>query len=397
MNKRITKNKEYGITLVALVVTIIVLLILAAVTISLALANNGLIARARDSSTTWNFALQNETKMFENIETQIDDITATVTPISQAEIELIEQKISDNSLVEVSYKPQTSSSSVSISSAYNGGASDQHFTQSNLQVLNLKWYVLSADENGVNLVSQPTSAYKLIKFRDAGGYDNCLYYLKEMATKFFINEDVGVTSDRVHILNLSDIKKATEQMNGSSYNWENTFIGGASNASSNFNTEVTVNNHKKYPQIYGTSTGDVAPNNPLYDEKVEEGYSPISGDLIASTSPTASTLKFNHTLFYYSNSATCKEKLGTFGSSAIGSELFNTASSKYIWLATRAVNPGNNSAGYTLQTIYAGYLSFINLAYSNDDAYDSSYYIRAVVSIPKSKIEISSDGTVTLK
>ena len=42
-------NKNKGITLIALVVTIIVLLILAGVTLSLALNNNGLISRTKNA------------------------------------------------------------------------------------------------------------------------------------------------------------------------------------------------------------------------------------------------------------------------------------------------------------------------------------------------------------
>lgn len=44
-------KKERGITLVALVVTIVVLLILAGVSISLILGNNGIIAKAKESKT----------------------------------------------------------------------------------------------------------------------------------------------------------------------------------------------------------------------------------------------------------------------------------------------------------------------------------------------------------
>ena len=43
-------KKNKGITLVALVVTIVVLLILAGVSINLVLGNNGIIARAKDAA-----------------------------------------------------------------------------------------------------------------------------------------------------------------------------------------------------------------------------------------------------------------------------------------------------------------------------------------------------------
>ena len=46
-------KEERGITLVALVVTIIVLLILAGVTITLALGSNGVIGRAQQASNAW--------------------------------------------------------------------------------------------------------------------------------------------------------------------------------------------------------------------------------------------------------------------------------------------------------------------------------------------------------
>ena len=70
--------KEAGITLVALVVTIIVLLILAGVTINLALSNNGIIQRARDASEAHAQGVQNETESMAYMEEAIDGL-GTVT------------------------------------------------------------------------------------------------------------------------------------------------------------------------------------------------------------------------------------------------------------------------------------------------------------------------------
>ena len=53
-------KEEKGITLVALVVTIIVLLILAGVAISLTVGQNGLFTRAQNAAETWNRAEANE-------------------------------------------------------------------------------------------------------------------------------------------------------------------------------------------------------------------------------------------------------------------------------------------------------------------------------------------------
>lgn len=53
-------KKESGITLVALVVTIIVLLILAGVAISLTIGQNGIFTRAQNATQKWDEASKNE-------------------------------------------------------------------------------------------------------------------------------------------------------------------------------------------------------------------------------------------------------------------------------------------------------------------------------------------------
>ena len=53
-------KKERGITLVALVVTIIVLLILAGVTIGMATSDTGIFKRASNAADTWNDARAHE-------------------------------------------------------------------------------------------------------------------------------------------------------------------------------------------------------------------------------------------------------------------------------------------------------------------------------------------------
>ena len=54
------KRQIQGITLIALVVTIIVLLILAGVALSLTVGNNGLFTRAENAADTWQMASEDE-------------------------------------------------------------------------------------------------------------------------------------------------------------------------------------------------------------------------------------------------------------------------------------------------------------------------------------------------
>ena len=72
MNKKLKIKQEKGITLIALVVTIVVLLILAGVSISLVLNNNGVISKAKDAKNQYAEAQANEEKHFNEVTDWID-------------------------------------------------------------------------------------------------------------------------------------------------------------------------------------------------------------------------------------------------------------------------------------------------------------------------------------
>ena len=61
-------KKEKGITLVALVVTIIILLILAGVTLSLALKGNGIFNKTKNAVERYTDASENETQQIDEFE-----------------------------------------------------------------------------------------------------------------------------------------------------------------------------------------------------------------------------------------------------------------------------------------------------------------------------------------
>ena len=75
------KKQVRGITLIALVVTIIVLLILAGVALSLTVGNNGLFRRAENAANTWQMAEQNEQSEMEQAGEFIDDYANNITRV----------------------------------------------------------------------------------------------------------------------------------------------------------------------------------------------------------------------------------------------------------------------------------------------------------------------------
>ncbi|MFR5682706.1 MAG: type II secretion system protein [Clostridia bacterium] len=70
-------KKQNGITLVALVITIIVLLILAGITLSMVLGPNGIIGRAQEAKNATENAGKNENQQYQNALTFINEQLTT--------------------------------------------------------------------------------------------------------------------------------------------------------------------------------------------------------------------------------------------------------------------------------------------------------------------------------
>lgn len=90
------KTKESGgITLVALVVTIVVLLILAGVSINLVLGNNGIIKRAQDAKTQTAEASENDLKGMNDLIDEMDKQLGTYDPLKKISTKTLEEAKAD--------------------------------------------------------------------------------------------------------------------------------------------------------------------------------------------------------------------------------------------------------------------------------------------------------------
>ncbi len=76
--EKVQKLKEKGITLIALVVTIIILLILAGVTLNMALSGDGLFSKAKLAANKYNVASEQEVLQQQIIEYQMDNSVAKI-------------------------------------------------------------------------------------------------------------------------------------------------------------------------------------------------------------------------------------------------------------------------------------------------------------------------------
>ena len=74
MMKKIMKKETNGITLIALVVTIVVLLILAGVSINMVLGQNGIVTKAQEARDKTEQAKQNDLASMDQFVKDMDDI-----------------------------------------------------------------------------------------------------------------------------------------------------------------------------------------------------------------------------------------------------------------------------------------------------------------------------------
>ena len=81
MNKKLKIKQEKGITLIALVVTIVVLLILAGVSISLVINNNGVISKAKEAKNQYAEAQTNDEKQLEETSDWIDEMETGIKKV----------------------------------------------------------------------------------------------------------------------------------------------------------------------------------------------------------------------------------------------------------------------------------------------------------------------------
>lgn len=173
MRKQKKNFREQGITLVALVVTIIVLLVLAGVTVSMVLNNNGIIERSKSAKQEYEVSSQKEQNSLNEVGTYLESINSTpkapfdpanVTEIGTAVCskEDIGKTIVDKSTkepVNVAYKMNSTTvnstwkllykdsnytyiiadnatGDVSLKSSYTGTVN----IEANLRFLNKKWF-----------------------------------------------------------------------------------------------------------------------------------------------------------------------------------------------------------------------------------------------------------------
>ena len=261
-------KKNKGITLVALVVTIVVLLILAGVSINLVLGNNGIIAKAKEAKTKSAEASQNDLKGMNALTEEMNNALG-----EKPKVDLSKYKIGDY----VNYTYDTASS-YSLSSTYSGDSSNQTIAQTT----GLKWRILNIDEaNGtVDLISEnPTGTN--VYFQGALGYHNGPYLMNAICESQYSNSTLNVKARNISLL---DMEKQLTTAGIAARN-------GYSNSSVQYGkTKTYTDNNSYYPLLYdgqkgaGVNVTEAEASTKITQPNTDAGNDPYS-ESVETTSP----------------------------------------------------------------------------------------------------------------
>ena len=374
--KSTLKKTEKGITLVALVVTIVVLLILAGVSINLVLGNNGIIAKAKDAETKSAEASQNDLKGMNALTEEMNNALG-----EKPKVDLSKYKIGDY----VNYTYDTAENYVLTSATC--GSSDNP-TDGIPQTTGLKWRILNIDEaNGtVDLISEnPTGTD--VYFSDILGYNNGPYLMNEICKAQYSNKSLGVNARSINLLDMEKHLTAAGIAARNAYNK-------GSSSYAQYGTTKTYTSNTKYPSLYAGQKGagvnvaeanantiaqpDISKGNDPYEESKPIATTEPTTD---NTSGTGNPLTVTQTYYSIPINAT------NYGDA--GSVLSNT---NYFCLASRYVSTYSDDAYFGLRFAGTGTGGY-GMFYSDGNSNLYNGRLRPVVSLSSSILSDAKDAS----
>ena len=384
--KKLKKGNE-GITLVALVVTIVVLLILAGISLNLVLGQNGIISRAQDAR---NQTAEGKTNTEKAINALTDEMEAYVKENEGGNggngtpADLSKYNIGD----EVAYTYDVVSGGYSLTAAQSGRSSDQTVAQSSTT---LKWKIINKDESKgtIDIVSaEPTS--NSVYFQGALGYNNGVYLINDICEKLYSNTAKGI---KARSINLEDMEK---HLTDAGFTARNAYL--YNNDATNYakyGTTKTYTSSKKYPKLYASQIGAGITSTSVTQPDTVKTVDPYKESSKGYTTPTAETSDtagdsgLTVTQTYYNI---------PINETNYGAAAAILANSNWFWVASRYVKADSSNAYFGLR--FAGPdMRGSSMFYSDGGTANNSYRLRPLVSLSSSVLtgEKDTNGAWTIK
>ena len=362
------KNKNKGITLIALVITIIILLILAGISIS-ALTNQGLFKNAKVAQ---NATEKAEAEQGQRLNEYEDEINKYLSNNDKKEEKLVD-KVNDGTIKigdYVKYTPDTASTTEILQelNTYSGSNAN---TTSTLAQENLNWRVLDVKDGQVRLISElPTTS--TITLSGYNGYNNAVKLLDDTCSTLYNNSKLA---SKVQNLKIEDIQ---DKMIEKDYSKFNSDYGKIFTPANKYYPSILVK--EKAQKVNGT-------------EGTELDVSEQTELINQTTKTQASSLEVKKT-YWYKTMATNDFKDNKYY------ELFINNGSNYAtyWMSSRCVFATSDFTSFYVRDVGSGGVYAYYLYYSGDIETPNTYAFRPVITL-NSNVQIdvanSKDGSTS--
>ena len=372
------KKNQTGITLVAVVVTIVVLLILAGVSINLVIGQNGLINRAKEAVKKTQEAIRNEEK----------EMSIANEFINKAKLKWIQTgvKITENNENGENITLHVGDKIDYATSEYSGN-----------------WYILGVSNEG-NLIITTAENLENVQLEGEEGYLTGIETLNEIAKKYANGNNADVTFSRS--INVDDINKITgynpKNIGKIDYEQENEGVYFDNGKMGKFGNIVTYNWNKNYKNPIGAWNENGNENIVELEESNNNFYYENSNEFKNKEKTEENSeicVETSNYYFYYPNSLTINNEENDKYISENSSNEYNKKAYKLLfgnknesyWLASRCTYTEERFLCYGFRCVWNGLVASSNFVYSNGNFMARKNGIRPAVYLNKN-VELTKMG-----
>ena len=349
--KKTLKNAK-GITLVALVITIIILLILATISIQ-SLTNTGLFEKAKEARDKTKNATENQAKTLNEYE---DELNKYVSGTTQTQKLADKVKVGDY----VSYTPDVLDSNAvatlkSNLNTYSGNSSST--VNAAIKRDDLKWRVLDVQNGQVRLISEKPTTSK-IELKGYNGYNNAVKLIDDACITLYTNKQLASKVQNLKIEDITKYMKTQPTEDTTPYS----------------PTDI------KYPKILETEENQTVVNSTTNNKLgVSSQESFVTGNDTSATSTLKKTY-WNQTM----------NNTDSFTDSKYY-ELFINNGSNYAtyWMSSRCVAAGSTYANFYVRYVSSGFFDADALYFSDGGGLSYGYAFRPVITL-NSNVQVTS-------
>ena len=329
-------KKQSGITLVTLVITIIILLILASITIS-SLTNTGLFEKSKEAGDKTQNAAENQAKTLNEYE---DELNKYISGTTGENLEKLADKVKVGDYVK--YIPDAlDSNAISTLKAnlntYSGNSNSTVNTA--IKRDDLKWRVLDVQNGQVRLISETPTISK-IELYGYNGYNNAVKLLDDTCSTLYNNSKLASKVQNLKIEDIEEKMKETE------------------NRYDKYNDNFDIDADKFYPEILKKEKGQE-----INEVKGNElGISEQKNFIGQEEKKKANKLRLKYT--YY-----LKEIKDTDFNNNKYYEIFIKNQDKYFsyFMSSRCVGVSSEIGCFFIRNIDSGKIDAANCAYFSNN------------------------------